>query len=192
MTGNLIAQRPVSLRARVACARKLTRRMSELQRVTWPRPGFARATCFWRMFGRGAPPAFEFPSGLSKTRVQPSQSTDRLAFRSPAPALTVEEIGATNARVPACDLTTLRAPVRKGCRGPSSSLRAYRSTRDNGSPIPQRLVVHFERRLCRRNEFLGGGSEGGQSPPPSLAPALPAQPILAGARRGPSRPPSTT
>src|SRR6266545_4195776 len=25
----------------------------------------------------------------------------------------------------------------------------------------------FERRLCRRNRFLGGGSEGGRSPPPS-------------------------
>jgi hypothetical protein len=69
---------------------------------------------------------------------------------------------------------------------------ACRSTRDNRSPIAQRLVVHFERRLCRRNEFLGGGSEGGQSPTPSFAPALPAQSILAGARRGPSRPASTT
>jgi hypothetical protein len=29
------------------------------------------------------------------------------------------------------------------------------------------ILPRFERRLGPRNEFLGGGSEGGQSPPPS-------------------------
>jgi len=41
-----------------------------------------------------------------------------------------------------------------------------------------RLVVHSERGLCPRPEFSGGGSEGGQSPPPSLKPEVRASDVL--------------
>src|SRR5262249_7481305 len=62
---------------------------------------------------------------------------------------------------------------------PASDLQMERKELSGLIGLADRLRPRFERRLRRRNPLLGGGSEGGRSPPPSKrAPA----PSCAGAR----------
>jgi quercetin dioxygenase-like cupin family protein len=52
----------------------------------------------------------------------------------------------------------------QGCE----QIEASRMDKASATRLPR-----FERRLCRRNEILGGGSEGGRSPPPSQVVKIP-------------------
>src|SRR5437870_9573832 len=61
-------------------------------------------------------------------------------------------------------------PPRRGIRRPSR--RGGDRPRSGGCAGPRAVETRFERRLCRRNPVLGGGSEGGRCPPQSGQPRL--------------------
>src|SRR5574342_215242 len=50
---------------------------------------------------------------------------------------------------------------------PSTVYAVPEESPHRGTETPVCDMATFERRLCRRNRILGGGSEGGRSPPPS-------------------------